>query len=116
MTSSVSELIERVKAATGANYQTECDLRTAIDHRWPALIPPNYTASIDSALGLMGRVLPDWRYDLHSPRMGQTWEAVLMDGDSASRRIIVGHAATAPLAIVLALLTALQSLKENNHG
>lgn len=70
---------------------------------------PAYTASVDAALAIVERALPGWRYDLHSPRMGQTWEAVLMDGDSASRRIVVGHAATALLAILTALLLALEA-------
>lgn len=68
-----------------------------------------YTASIDASVAFKDRVLPGWRYDIHSPRFGIPFECVLMDGDSASRKIVVGHGATAPLAIIAATLSALIS-------
>lgn len=125
--SGLEELLERVKAATGPDREIEARVVCAIfdSPSYESMRRegysdkdltdghPTYTDSIDAALELLAVSLPNWRYDLHSPRMGQAWEVVLMDGASASRRIVVGHAATAPLAILAALLQALTKERTN---
>lgn len=123
----LSELLERVKAATGPDRDLDAAIGKALGaefkarnvHRRghyiggkPVLLRvaedyPRFTASVDATLALVERCLPGWRYDIHSPRFGTPFEGVLMDGDSASRRIVVGHAPTAPLAILSALLQAI---------
>lgn len=115
---SMKELLARVKAATGPDRELDAAIHAATNPPLRAGMVfgrvPSITASIDAAVAFAVRVLPGWRYDLHSPRMGQTWEAVLMDGDSASRKIRTGTAASAPLAIVAATLTALIAQEQTN--
>lgn len=131
----ISELIARVEALTEPDREVDADLEvTFVRHGWvtskkdpgavaetaqyfwpegklryitkSSRVAPLYTSSVDAALAFKARVLPGWRYDIHSPRFGQQFEGVLMDGDSASRRIVVAEHATEPLAIILATLKA----------
>jgi len=134
----LTALLERVRAATGADREIDAALMAQsyaqeerhigavmeysdgseervkdlvwVDpktDKWVSTAAHSYTASIDAALALTERVLPGWRYDIHSPRFGTPFEAVLVDGDSASLRIVTAKAPTAPLAILAALLSAL---------
>jgi hypothetical protein len=131
--SGLGELLERVRSAKGPDRKVdaliEVEVRRQEAYRvglndqqrayWTATVDglvydsatrydaPRLSASIDAALALVERVLPGWRYDIHSPRFGRQFEGVLMDGDHASRRIDVATATTAPLAILAALLSAL---------
>ena len=125
----IEGLVERLRQATGQDRELDRDILALFECvdggddpiigwcEWNRLGNKTYvhpaplSDSIDAALALVERLLPGWRYDIHSPRFGIPFEAVLMDGDSASRRIVVGNAATAPLAILSALLTALGSSK-----
>lgn len=123
-------LVERLREAKGPDREIDGDLFFELDPEFPnfamhmSALPdpatfatgaytsvkaPAYTSSIDAALALVERVLPGWRYDLHSPRFGTPFEAVLMDGDGAARKIVVSTAPTAPIAILAALLTAKDS-------
>ena len=107
----LTTLLERVRAAAGPDRELDHDIMLDAEpagwHTIPNTEDDRYSASIDTALSLVARVLPGWRFDVHSPRFGTPFEAVLMDGDSASRKIVVAKAATAPLAILAALLSAL---------
>src|SRR5215217_4161473 len=127
----LNALLERVKAAMGPDRDLDAAILCALppfgvnwkpDDRWQGRAnfehsigdgdsrqAATFTASIGSALALVGRCLPGWRHDIHSPRFGRPFEAVLMDGDSASRRIVVGTGATAPIAILSALLSTIDN-------
>lgn len=121
-----SDLLERVRAAavpdhdldirlyclaTGDEYKPEQARESArgdiIATTWNV---PAYTASVDAALALVERTAAGWRPDLHSPRMGRPWEAVLSNG--AKRFVESGP--TAPLAILGALLTTLIASAESS--
>jgi hypothetical protein len=134
----ISELIERVKAATGPDRELDALLYAIVaDHRtvrenmhpefgrqllarnnrpphdeyWldhPATVFPAYTASIDAALALAERVLPGCVWTIEADAC---WLRVLTEDDVAEfqgNKAGMGGKWT-PLAIVLALLTALQS-------
>lgn len=129
----LSELLERVKAATGPDRELDCEIAIAVDGyftlppRWDGgpigygyvdadgtLIHPGhggdqlvkrYTASIDAALALVERCLPEWwwlREDGHSIRLvGPD------NGDCYPSSVGKHH--LVPFAILSALLSALQS-------
>ncbi len=71
---------------------------------------PRYTASIDAALALVEKMLPGCMWRVQSdPKIGDTFYATLVPSYPAGAS--AGDGATAPLAILAALLTALTSLK-----
>lgn len=122
---SLSDLIARVDAATGANRELDRAIATwqfphlAECERWPhggwhspawgLIAPPeHYTASIDAALALVERVLPGWFVGLQQNRWvgdERRWTAyITLDADE--------HEATTytpALALLAALLRALQA-------
>jgi len=67
---------------------------------------PRFTASIDAALALVGKVLPDCRASLFTDGGGRGPCCGVMRGDEPV--IANEHAPTLPLAIIAALLTALE--------
>lgn len=82
---------------------------------------PRYTASIDAALALVERMLPGWKWGVSSiavrtgektaegyPRYGEGFRAHVTAVSALRPMPSIGEAPTAPLAILLALLTALQ--------
>ena len=139
--SDLMELLERVKAATGPDRELDVALEVAFpydtsishSHR-PSSVrgkvtcrynsgssgtygASRYTASIDAALALVERRLPEWVvYDLsqNSRHAGDPWGctlAVFYGGNpSKNRSAASGYDyPTAPLAILAALLSALTS-------
>lgn len=105
MSSELTGLLKRVKSAPSANYQLECEIKAAIDPLWPAQVPPNYTASVDAALALVDRNLPGW--GVYFRRDKETTGAGMLLPDHF--RVTPAHeeAASIPLAILAALLSAL---------
>lgn len=109
----LSELLARVKAATGPDRGLDCDIwcelfapdAMVIDHA--ARFTP-YTASIDAALALVKKLLPGWTVVL-------TWQPCLNPPEAfcelGGRRPSVG-AVTEALALLAALLTALEAKHE----
>lgn len=140
----LQSLHARVCAASGPNLALECELFEALEfptdffgsrieshwHDGPvygvntadgtrhlsALRAPNYTASIDSALALVERVLPGalWRVEklAHSPGP-PFWATAGLPGQQEA-----AYSDTAPLAILAALFAALiaQHTKEPGNG
>lgn len=132
MTERLEELLERVEKATGPSLQLDCEIQVALDIRpdWavgdtrplvirdghvevgeygPGLITPSYTASIDAALGLVERCLP-----------GKGWQVSELDAGNFVAFVrrepyTPKPLATAPLAILAALLRALIA-RENDNG
>lgn len=134
---SLEGLIERVKAAQGSDREIDASLFIALveptwhtspkdpgavaadkQYFWPegklkyltrnSKVAPQYTASIDAALALVERCLPGWSWnighDANDELHATLWHGVTEHDE---------YAATAPLAIILALLTAMQ---EQNNG
>lgn len=73
-----------------------------------ALTPPAFTGSVDAALALVERMLPGWEYVLNVRDRGISANLIWPD-QSPVVRAKVGRAATLPLAILAALLEAIQS-------
>lgn len=127
-------IIERVRAATGADRELDGDLFFELDPDFPnfalhmssapdpatfatgaytSVKAPAYTGSTDAALALAEKVLPGM-----CPGIGQNvhhkyWSAWLSTTNSAGTvPVEIGsatHQSSAPLAIILATLLALQS-------
>lgn len=119
----IAELAERVKKAEGPDR--ELDLALA-----QALVPDvvvlrrndddtanephtywEYTGSVDAALGLVERVLPDWRPSTQRSRSGFHDCYLHFDDETGWLRQSHGQAPTLPLAIIAALLSALTESK-----
>ena len=102
-------LIERLEKATGPDGAID-DLLYWTLKQHPAKGPfariPAYTDSIDAALGLVERVLPGWMWYVGSVGENDMPQATITEPVEDCRDF-VGHAPTAPLAILLALLRAL---------
>ena len=134
---SLSALLERVEACRGPDRELDADLWWVLQHRdaervfntgalglpkaRPATLPipaglgrsgvqsyaPTYTASIDTALALIGRVLPGcvWTVmtDYELPGRARLYEA----GQFAPRVMQQADGATPALALCAALLAAM---------
>ena len=130
---SLERLIERVKAATGPDRELDgeiwraclgaIDHGTTIHNRAEIYGPvPKLTASIDAALALVGRVLPEWVVsDLsqNSRHAGDPWGCTLAlyfgSTPSKNRSASSGYDYPKPsLAILAALLHALKE-HSNDH-
>ena len=107
---SLSALLERVEGATGGDRALDSAIERAcfgdapITEGWGGTL--DYTASVDAALALIGRVLPGadpkiWRW------RGQ-WGASLHDPENGSMVIAQHHYSPTPaLALCAALLAAM---------
>lgn len=130
----LAALRERVLAATGPDRLLDGMVHCVLELNDPAMVQdiahtmqlvdqywdmegavPRVTASIDSALALVERVLPGWRRSVYERSTGG-WEAVLDRNftgriDKGPHEVICSsqnpHLPTAPLAILHVLLTAL---------
>lgn len=58
-TDALRELLERIRGATGANYELDCDLCEALAPGLCHFHPLNLTSSLDACAALMREVLPD---------------------------------------------------------
>lgn len=110
----LSALRDRLIAATGPDRELDAHLLClATGESFDALVrdgyvvrdlnPDIYTASTDSALGLVTRLLPGFDYILEHTNGGLTISCLLGTLDPDKRQF----GATLPLAILLALVSAL---------
>lgn len=115
----LNELLERVRSATGPDRELDADLIKALGcHSWAGRMRyhdeqmwvdfggSNITASIDAALGLVERVLPGHDYIIGHTNGGLTIHCRLGPNE-------MEFGATAPLAILAALLQALTKERTN---
>lgn len=106
---SLERLIERVKAATGPDRELDRELHgEPLDtKRWGSI--PIYTASVDYALSLVAQRLPGWSWNIGHDANGELhatiWRGVIEHDE---------YGASAPLAIIAALLQALKE-RSNDH-
>ena len=112
-----SELIERLKKMDGPNYAMDREIERLLDGGPRTSFPQydhdlqtlRYTASVDAALGLVERMLP-----------GNVWiilNRALREVSDKHNRLVQGI--TAPeltIAILIALLSALQTKEQNNDA
>jgi hypothetical protein len=110
MPTDLTELIERLEKATGPDRELDAAIRDALYSPSARVGWPPYTASLDAALALVEEKLPcqwvrlDYWTDINieRPRASILPKGELIHGFAA-------HGATLPLALLLALLRALQS-------
>jgi hypothetical protein len=122
----IEGLIERVRAATGPDRETDWRIAQAFDlpepwpesALWPPFAPsskfdkaiPHCTASIDAALALVDRVLPGALISL--TQMLARWQARILVTDPDHPDMVsedwFEDGETAPLAILSALLQVLK--------
>lgn len=134
MSDRIEDLVERVRKATGPDYELDPDILAACgmlinpkavhrDYgRWPDEAPPFYriphvTGSIDAALALVERVLPGRDIDLelretmiHGAVLRVT-DAIIYPLRESGGGAVRGYGNSPPLAIILALLTCLDASK-----
>lgn len=97
-------LLDRLEAASGCDERLNGELDGLVDHENEAW-PPNYTESLDAALALVERKLPDADFDI-SKRQGQ-WDCRWCDSEADVWRVY--KAPTAPLALLIAMCRTLTS-------
>lgn len=114
----VTELIERVRNATGPDRALDEAIRHSIDAKmvepqllWRETLP--YTASIDASIALAERLLGHAVLIEVTTQIGAAQHSCVIDLVELDEPISVENVRTAPLAILLALLTAL-SLESDN--
>ena len=109
----------RLEEATGPSRELDCEIAKALNEDWYAddenavlfCTPPKYTKSIDAALELVSRKLPEraWRLGQFKNKEGQAEYWAAMDGVSVS------YKPSLPIAILTALLSALIAEQENKE-
>lgn len=120
--SALADLKVRVDAATGPDRELDIQIVGTIREGAPLsedrlgglrtgfepydAVWPHVTSSLDAALALVERVLPGWGWHCSSPRRGLAFEGVLIDF-APIHTVRTGYGATAPLALLSALLSAL---------
>lgn len=129
MTTNLQSLLTRVEAATSGDRELDTliaiaftpDARKSEEHHWTlfeigdyrlAYAEP-YTSSLDAALALVARVLPEWRPYLENWGVvpGREWRVTLRYWDKRAN----AWGTTPALAILSVLLRALQTT-EVEHG
>jgi hypothetical protein len=126
--SELSELLERVRKATGPDRKIDAAIARLFD--LPICIEPDclpdvmrrilarmdeggddpevnaYTASIDAALALVERVLPGWSWSVGVNENHQ-FPQVVMARSHPTNKVVTVEGATPALAILAALMAAL---------
>lgn len=113
MTEQLKDLERRLAEATGPSKELDYAIwRTFDEPTDPTSWQPQYSYSIDSAVGLASRVLPGWALELHrheKPIPDMTWGAHLVK-DAMTR---VGALSDYPaLALCTAIVRALMQKEE----
>lgn len=103
----LAELLERVKAAKRPSYDLDLAIEQAVGP-FPDRLVGAYSQSVDEALALVARVLPDTVRVALVQQPDRTWEASMLRVESDDADCPVEAGRTAPLAILAALLTALK--------
>lgn len=133
MQGDLTALIARVERATGPNLATEISIAILLDtapegflyveetQGWQRYIPardsvefwmpPAYTASLDATLALVDRKLPGiyWHIARGKTRPSEPMFGAELVTTAGNQIVAVEHDHSAPLALILALLRALQS-------
>lgn len=101
----MDDLIAKLEAAESGSRELDVAIWDALGG-WSVNNPPSYTTSLDAALALAERVLPGWFLSLDTSGV----HARLWIGERPS---FAGLAATAPLALCIAILKA---TREKSNG
>lgn len=125
----LSELLERVEKATGADHPLEHEVLLALgakhDHDWDheywfgevRLLPYDITASIDAAVALVEKKLPGWGWYARKDSEGSHGQGCFAGLTYPKHNNVTPGSATCAtpaLALIAALLRAL--IAHNNTG
>ncbi|HET6518667.1 MAG TPA: hypothetical protein VFG47_02470 [Geminicoccaceae bacterium] len=99
MTADLSDLLQRVRAATGHDPDLDAAI-AGLEHR--AAEVPAYTASVDACLALVHRALPGWGWHVGYDARGVIPYAAVSKGRARHE----AGAPTVPLALLAAILRA----------
>ena len=102
MTAVLEDLLEKIAGATGADAALDRLIADRLEPGTPPEAVPDYTASVDSCLALIGRVLPGWAWHVGFGPRGILPYATLHDEEERFEAV----APTVPLALLAALLKA----------
>lgn len=106
MTSDLEDLLQRITGATGADGELDRLIAERLEPSDPPRAVPDYTASVDSCLGLIARVLPGWAWHVGFGPRGIFPYATLQD----DRDRFEALAPTVPLALLQAAVQACRAL------
>ncbi len=106
MTSELEDLLRRIAAATGADTGLDRLIAERLERSDPPEAVPDYTASVDSCLGLIARVLPGWAWHIGFGPRGIFPYASLHDDEDRFEAL----APTVPLALLQAVVQARRAL------
>lgn len=109
----IADLQERLKTATPDELAAVA--LNGLVLAWPptevlVVFGPDVVTSLDKALDLIGQILPGWGAAIEGTvAVGGAWTCTLRDAGLRDDDEVIGmgHAATAPLAMILALLQVL---------
>ena len=100
MTAELTDLLRRVRAATGHDPELDAALAAGLGHRTAEV--PAYTASVDACIALLHRVLPGWGWHVGYDARGVIPYAAVSKGRARHE----AGAPTVPLALLAAILRA----------
>ena len=102
MAGGLTELLKRIEGATGAERALDRRIAEILDRPDAVEEVPDYTASVDHCIALIGRVLPHWAWHVGYGPRGILPYATLHDEEERFEAV----APTVPLALLGALLKA----------
>lgn len=107
MSADLEDLLRRITSATGADAELDRLIAARLEREDPPDPVPDYTASVDSCLAMIGRVLPGWHWHVGFGPRGIFPYATLQDDEDLFEAI----APTVPLALLQAAVQAGRALQ-----
>ena len=103
MANDLSKLLKRIQSATGRDDNLDGEIGRHLDNAYGETVgPPRYTASVDTCIGLIERVMPGWHWHVGYGPKGIMPYASLKNEDKRYE----ATAATVPLALLTVVLEA----------
>ena len=111
MTDELEDLLKRLAAATGADAGLDRLIAARLEGSDAPDPVPDYTASVESCLGLIGRVLLGWHWHVGFGPRGIFPYATLQDSEDLFEAL----APTVPLALLQAVMQAVSARGRPSH-
>ncbi len=102
MARELEDLLKRIEGVTGADRDLDRRIGQGLDRLGASDQMPDYTASVDHCIALIGRILPHWAWHVGYGPRGILPYATLHDEEQRFEAI----APTVPLALLAALVKA----------
>ena len=102
MTGDLERLLVELQDASGADRALDRRIAAVLEGLAADEAAPDYTASVDCCLALIGRVLPGWHWHIGFGPRGIFPYATLEDGEARFEAL----APTVPLALLQAVVSA----------